>query len=200
MIQGWLDPVVANKVNFTYTRQDLEEFIAPDQLIKELGGDEQWEYKYIEPVAGENDVMKDEKGKEAVMTERREIADKFEAVTRKWVATSPGPEAEELKKERDELAKQARVNYWKLDPYVRARSMYDRAGIICGGAKTNWYGKAATEEKAAEENTAEKSAEKPAEEQPKSEENEEEKEVFVDATPTKGMEGVTVAMETAEIK
>ncbi|TQS31461.1 hypothetical protein Golomagni_08255, partial [Golovinomyces magnicellulatus] len=137
MIRGWLDPVVANKVNFTYSREDLEVFIAPDQLIKELGGDEDWEYNYIEPVAGENDLMKDEKGKEAVMAERNEIADKFEAVTRKWVATAPGPEADKLKQEREELAKLARTSYWKLDPYVRARSMYDREGSICGGAKAN---------------------------------------------------------------
>src|ERR1700755_2748639 len=59
IIRGWLDPVVAGKVHFTSNVDDLEKFIPRSQIIKELEGDEQWEYKYVEPVQGENDAMKE---------------------------------------------------------------------------------------------------------------------------------------------
>jgi len=38
IIRGWLDPVVAAKVHFTNNRSELEEFIHPGQILKELGG------------------------------------------------------------------------------------------------------------------------------------------------------------------
>lgn len=134
-----LDPVVAGKVHFTYGREGLEEFIEPSQLIKELGGDEDWDYEYVEPVEGENDLMKDTAAKDAVLAERDEIAARFEETTRKWMEATPGPENDKLQEERSKIAEESRVNYWKLDPYVRARSMYDRQGILTGGGPVNWY-------------------------------------------------------------
>jgi CRAL/TRIO domain len=59
IIKGWLDPVVASKIHFTRSVADLEQFIPKSQIVKELEGDDQWEYKYVEPVPGENDIMKD---------------------------------------------------------------------------------------------------------------------------------------------
>src|SRR6202000_841664 len=59
IIKGWLAPVVAAKISFTKNREDLEEFIAPERLPKELEGDEDWEYEYSEVVTGENVKMDD---------------------------------------------------------------------------------------------------------------------------------------------
>ena len=59
MIKGWLDPVVAAKIHFTKNRQDLENFIHPSQIMKELEGDEDWEYKYVEVPENENPKMAD---------------------------------------------------------------------------------------------------------------------------------------------
>lgn len=83
--------------------------------------------------------MKDTEAKASILKERGDIATKFEAVTRKWVDVTPGPESDALQSERTAIAKESRDNYWKLDPYVRARSLYDRQGFIRGGAEVNWY-------------------------------------------------------------
>ncbi|KEY64759.1 hypothetical protein S7711_05409 [Stachybotrys chartarum IBT 7711] len=139
IIRGWLDPVVAAKVHFTNQRAGLEEFIEPSRIAKELGGDEDWEYKYVEPVPGENDRMKDTASREKLQAARQELVKSFEAATLQWIKASQGEEAKELKEKRTAIAAQLRDNYWKLDPYVRARSLYDREGIIQEGGKIDWY-------------------------------------------------------------
>ncbi|KAG6003010.1 hypothetical protein E4U21_002445 [Claviceps maximensis] len=139
IIRGWLDPVIASKVNFTYTRQDLEVFIAPDKLIKDLGGDEDWEYKYQEPIPGENAAMADTESRDRLVGEQEAIGARFEAVTREWIAHADGPGGEEIRDRREGIAAEMQANYWKLDKYVRARSLYDRQGIIHGGAPVQWY-------------------------------------------------------------
>ncbi|KPM38535.1 CRAL-TRIO domain-containing protein C3H8.02 [Neonectria ditissima] len=139
IIRGWLDPVVASKVHFTNNRTELEEFIEPKHMIKELEGDEDWEYKYIEPIAGENDKMKDIETRDRLIEAREELVKKYEHATREWIRHPEGDEAKAIKAERAKLAEQLKVDYWNLDQYVRARTLYDRQGAIQGGGKTNWY-------------------------------------------------------------
>lgn len=83
--------------------------------------------------------MNDTDAKAAILKERGDIAARFEAVTRKWADATPGAESDAMQSERTAIAKESRDNYWKLDPYVRARSLYDRQGFIRGGAEVNWY-------------------------------------------------------------
>ncbi|KAG5949201.1 hypothetical protein E4U53_005944 [Claviceps sorghi] len=154
IISAWLDPVVAAKVHLTYGREGLEEFIHPSQIIKELGGDEDWEYKYTEPVPGENDAMKDTAARDALQKARDELVAEFEIATREWIADPEGARGEELKAKREVLATQLRQNYWKLDKYVRARSLYDRQGIIRPGLETVWYPEPATEKGAGDDATS----------------------------------------------
>jgi hypothetical protein len=120
-------------------RSDLEEFIAPSQILKELGGDEDWEYKFVEPVAGENDKLKDTETRDKLIASREEIVKEFEAETLKWIQNPEGDEAAKTKAKRDEIASRLKADYWKLDPYVRARSIYDRTGAILDGGKIDWY-------------------------------------------------------------
>lgn len=138
IIHGWLDPVVASKVHFTNGRDGADgitNHIDADRLIKELGGDLDWDYKYVEPVEGENDIMKDTATRDRLQAEREEIAKRYEAATRKWVDNA----TPEIRAERVSIAAELATNYWKLDPYVRARNMYDRNGNIRGGKKVAWY-------------------------------------------------------------
>lgn len=140
IIRGWLDPVVAAKVHFTNNRNDLEEFIEPSRILEELGGDEKWHYKYVEPIAGENDLMKDEETKNRLLLERTKLMKEFEAATLRWVKEDGIDDGERVGAKRESLAKQLRDGYWRLDPYIRARSLYDRQGILQGGVEVNWYG------------------------------------------------------------
>jgi CRAL/TRIO domain len=125
IVKNWLDPVVASKIHFTRSAADLEKFIPRDRIVKELEGDEPYEWMYIEPVPGENDMMKDTEARDKIQAERDEMVRRFEESTGKWIAGEEGAGTE-----RDEIAKELNENYWRLDPYVRARTVYDRVGAI----------------------------------------------------------------------
>jgi len=124
IIKGWLDPVVASKIHFTRSVADLEKFIPRSQIIKELEGEEQWEYKYVEAVPGENDIMLDTDARDKIEEERGGMVERFEEATRRWIA------GENMAPERDAIASELNENYWRLDPYIRARTFYDRLGEI----------------------------------------------------------------------
>lgn len=142
IIKGLLDPVVANKVNFTNNTADMEAFIEKSRIIKEIGGEEDWEMKYIEPVIGENDLMKDVETKNKIQSERDAIAGEFEKATIAWIEDRA---SKDLRRKREDLTVTLTENYWKLDPYIRARSYYDRAGLIKPGGNIQFYPTAAKE-------------------------------------------------------
>ena len=143
IVRGWLDPVVAGKVNFVKNVDELEKFVPKNQIPKELGGDEDWVYKYPEPVPGENDTMKDEATRSAIEADRTQIVSRYESTVLEWIKAGPSSgNIEERRKERDTVAEELRQNYWKLDPYVRARTLYDRMGVINPGGQLAFYPKA----------------------------------------------------------
>ena len=139
IIKGWLDPVVAAKVHFTSDVKDLEEFIPRKQIIKDLGGDEDWEYKFIEPVEGEDDLMKDTETKQKLLDERKVEVQEYQQETLDWIHAPNQEAGQRAKAQRDELAGKLHDNYWRLDPYVRARTLYDRVRMIEKGGKINFY-------------------------------------------------------------
>jgi hypothetical protein len=128
---------VAAKVHFTNNKNELQEFIEPGRILKELGGDEDWEYKYVEPIAGENDLMKDNEARENLLGAREKLVKEYEDATVQWIQKSG--DSKDVSGKRDTLATQLRESYWKLDPYLRARSLYDRQGILQGIGATKWY-------------------------------------------------------------
>ncbi|KAL2356108.1 CRAL-TRIO domain-containing protein [Cryomyces antarcticus] len=136
IIKGWLDPVVASKVHFTSSNEELEAFVPRSQIIKELGGHEEWSYQYVEPKAGENAQMQDTAARQKVETERSELVRSYESATVAWIRGEGAGE------KRTQLAEQLRSNYWRLDPYVRARTLYDRIGVLQAGGKLDFYPKA----------------------------------------------------------
>src|SRR2546421_4528720 len=81
IIKGWLDPVVASKIHFTKHLEDLEQYIPRSQIMKELGGDEDWEYKYIEPTPGENEMFRDEAPRIKLEEERKANVLEYERKT-----------------------------------------------------------------------------------------------------------------------
>jgi hypothetical protein len=144
IVRGWLDPVVAGKVSFVKNVDELQKFVPKDQIPKELGGDEDWVYKFPEPVPGENDTMKDEATRNTIEAGRTQIVNRYEATILEWVRAGTQAETiEQRRKERDTVAEDLRQNYWKLDPYVRARTLYDRTGVINQAGQLAFYPKAA---------------------------------------------------------
>lgn len=144
IIRGWLDPVVANKVHFAGSIDELDQYIPKDRAPKELGGNEDWEWKWPEPVPGEDDHMKDTAAKEKILTERNELIKSYEEETMAWCQDKDKGEG------RPRLAQRLAENYWRLDPYVRAHTPYDRTGVILPDGKVDFYPKKGSAEKVAE--------------------------------------------------
>ena len=128
--------MVASKVHFTNSREELEEFIPPDHIIAELGGSESWHYTYPEPTELENTKMADTETRQRFLDSRVLDVNEFEKLTHEWIAEIQETEA---LKQRNEIAEKLRTGYWQLDPYVRARTLYDRAGIIGHDGTIRFY-------------------------------------------------------------
>jgi hypothetical protein len=137
---------VAGKVNFTNNVKDMEAFIPAKHIPKELEGEEDWEYKYVEPVPGENDMMKDVETRDRLLAEREQQYRDFEEATARWIQNTDGEKVKDIKAERESVASKLSRGYWSLDPYVRARSLYDRTGVIKAGGKVDFYPTPADEE------------------------------------------------------
>jgi len=120
----------------------MEVFVPKSHIIKELNGDEDWSYHYVEPQPGENDKMKDTATRDKLLLEREELVKGFEKATVEWIQGGIS-EVDGLKKRRNESANGLRDDYWRLDPYIRARSYYDRIGMINPGGKIDFYPTAA---------------------------------------------------------
>ncbi|KAF2717857.1 CRAL/TRIO domain-containing protein [Polychaeton citri CBS 116435] len=134
IIKGWLDPVVASKVHFASNVDELSEFIPKSRLMKEVGGDEQFDYSYTEPAPGEDEKMKDTATRDKISEERTELVKSYESETVAWIS------GEDSGAGRSRLAERLAENYWRLDPYIRARSLYDRIGMLGENGKLNLEG------------------------------------------------------------
>lgn len=139
MIRGWLDPVVASKVNFTNNAKDLEEFIEPHKILKELEGGEDWAYRYVEPVPGENAQMEDTATRDRLLQEREALYEEYEQRTVEWINEADAEKRAAVQAARNAVAKQLDDQYWVVDPYIRARSLYDRVGVIKPGGAVDYY-------------------------------------------------------------
>lgn len=136
IIKGWLDPVVAAKVHFTNSVDELEVFIPRNRIIKELGGDEDFNYKYIEPQPNENDAMKDTAKRDEIKARNKALTKELQDATQAWIVAASKNEkerAESEKAKREALIEKTSRGYWEIDPYIRARSFYDRTGVLQGG-------------------------------------------------------------------
>ena len=136
LIQPLLDPIVASKVQFVNGANDLKSSIPSEHILKELGGEEDREYKYVEPDPKENEKLKDTTTRDTIIAERDQLGEEFSKATSAWISATSG--SEETAR-RDDLIEQLRANYWKLDPFIRARSLLDRIGVIQEGGTIDFY-------------------------------------------------------------
>lgn len=127
---------MASKIHFTKNLSDLQQFVHKSNIIKELGGEVDWSYQYVEPQPNENASLKDTATRERLQEERLGLVQQYEEKTMQWIYAhdkSQNVQEEDqvkIKMDRNEIARELRDNYWHLDPYVRARSLYDRTGML----------------------------------------------------------------------
>jgi hypothetical protein len=138
MIKTWMNDSLVSKVHFTKTLDDLERFIPRSNIPPDLGGtDDTYEYHYIEPDMNDRaenlslDVHSPTR--EFLASQRQRIGEDLLETTRLWLQTIAMRDGIGLAVQEDrraELIEELRLNFWKLDPFIRARCQLDREGII----------------------------------------------------------------------
>ncbi|KAG9198730.1 hypothetical protein G6514_009680 [Epicoccum nigrum] len=131
VIKHWLDPIIASKVHFTSGKKAMLEFIPRDKLQKCYGGDDGWEYRYVEPIPTENEQLNDVEKKVELQEHRDALIEKFNNLTMEWVSLEPEASVAKAKNaQRYEVAHELEQKYWQLDPHVRSTTYYDRVGVL----------------------------------------------------------------------
>ncbi|KAJ2850659.1 phosphatidylinositol transfer protein csr1 [Coemansia brasiliensis] len=127
LISPFIDPVVKSKIVMAKSPSDLALFIDSSQLITELGGSKQFEYRYQLPTRAENICMRDAAGREAAESRFTQAIDHYEARTREWLC---GSEHDPGACGRDAACEALHSAAAELDPFIRARTLYHRLGFI----------------------------------------------------------------------
>ena len=127
-----MSPEAVKRIHFTRTVEDLERWINRSQIPFWMGGDDAWKFKYPEPRLNENHPSKNRTAIEKLTVERRAAAANFEKSTRELLQATRNGDADisEIKERREGHMRRSREVFWMLDPMQRARSFYDRWGMI----------------------------------------------------------------------
>lgn len=130
-------------MHFTADADALTAFIPRDQLLTELGGDLDYDHDkaYQEPDLDADFPLPDDATGRAAKAEHAAKRAAYQDLTLQWVEAktkAKGTETENaaaaaLMDRRHELAIEMVDCYWKMDRYVRARSWYDKMGMIANG-------------------------------------------------------------------
>lgn len=86
--------------------------------------------------------MEDTKTRDSILAKYKELTDSLEKLTIDWISAGYKGDVEAKEavyKERKSIIGKMETVYWELDPYIRARSLYDRLGVINPGGKINFY-------------------------------------------------------------
>ncbi|PKI82360.1 hypothetical protein MVES1_003511 [Malassezia vespertilionis] len=136
MLQPLLDPVVAAKIKFSTKADELEEYIPKSRFSKSMGGTLDWDWNYVEPVEGENDLLKETEICNQIKEELDVLVRKFEDTTREWVNTEG--HSDELDYRRLVLTKQMRLKNFQLRPFTRATNIYQRVNVLRNDGTVTW--------------------------------------------------------------
>lgn len=82
---------------------------------------------------GENELLGATEKEAETKAQRDILALQYEKLTADWTAKDPhSTEGRAKDAERRALAEELQTSYWTLDPHIRAKTNYHRAGILEG--------------------------------------------------------------------
>lgn len=130
IIKGWLDPVVASKIHFTKSAQDLEKFLDKKYIPKNLGGSDSYEPKYVPPTKENSSTRPKDDTYVKLMEQRKKLMLSFIETTILWIQAKTTEESTKYLDSKIDLGAKLGLNYKALDPYVRYRGAFDRDGSL----------------------------------------------------------------------
>ncbi|KAI8865781.1 CRAL/TRIO domain-containing protein, partial [Ramicandelaber brevisporus] len=136
IIAPWLDPVVAGKVVFVSSAEELQKVVDPKYLPVSVGGSYATEYSYEAPDKAEEELIdsikKDADGREKALEKRIQAAEALDDVTRRLHAAldekASAGDVDGLADERSKLSAEYTQAVVDLDYFIRGRTRYHRNG------------------------------------------------------------------------
>ena len=126
VIKKLLDPVVASKISFTKSLDDLLKYIDIDNIPSNLGGNSKYPMEEYQKIDKSYDAkLKDTKTRDAILKEREKIIQSYIKASVEWIENTDERKSHQLKEKRSILEEELGANYRKLDQYIRSRTMYD---------------------------------------------------------------------------
>lgn len=131
IVKPWLDAEVVSKIHFTKSHKDLLKYIDDSCIPDYLGGKckVDWDNYHV-PDGTYDKYLHDHATKSKIVSEFIELIKIFTAKTVQWIECRDAKLSKQLKLQRIDIERQIRLNYSKLDPYVRSRSVYDINGLL----------------------------------------------------------------------
>lgn len=130
IIKNWMDPVVASKITFTRTPEELARFIPLQFIEKEHGGTSDFEYKYIRPVPEDSIKTQDKEALDQYQRQFEELSGKFIDATIEWIRSNDKESNERTQKLKNQISDEMIDLYWKYDENLRSRSILDKNGVL----------------------------------------------------------------------
>ncbi|EPY53360.1 sec14 cytosolic factor family protein [Schizosaccharomyces cryophilus OY26] len=132
IIKGWIKPEITEKIIFTQNSKDLEKYIGRHMIPATLGGDNQNSFEYVEPKENENQsVVQGSLEKETALAHYYAYYNEWEQRSLQWAKTpNEDLQNEKLRLSCDIAGAQFAKDYWNVDKYLRARTVYDRLGWL----------------------------------------------------------------------
>lgn len=124
IIKGWLDPILVDKVRFTYD-DELKEFIDDKYIPIDLGGEDTYKLNYIEPPK-KNSLKPIDNRFKKLYHQRCTLTLQFIESTIRWIKAESQHESYNYLIQRLKLQQALCKNYIDIDPYIRTRGVYDR--------------------------------------------------------------------------
>ncbi|KAJ1674557.1 hypothetical protein EV182_003039 [Spiromyces aspiralis] len=131
MISGLLDPVVASKIRFANSTEDLLAYIDEDSLIAEFGGKDPYKFEYLPPREDEDKPMYDTDAILEARKRRSEAIEEYQKVTREWANLDvTGEQLDKVSQERDAARNKVIEASRPYAARVRAKTLYHRLDVV----------------------------------------------------------------------
>ncbi|PSK35121.1 hypothetical protein C7M61_004783 [Candidozyma pseudohaemuli] len=130
LIRGWLDPVVASKVHFTNSVEDLEKFVDRKNIPDFVGGDDTYRPEYTPPTDENSGLKPKDERFDELAEHRKQLSKVFIETTLAWIKAATKEELTKFMNLKIQLGVELAKNMAELDEYVRTRGQFDRNGAL----------------------------------------------------------------------